>query len=161
MHPQSDRPFEILHSAIPDLDDKDIILGEYQPPGLLCNNSSFLQNDIESFMGLEEAAELERRSGVAEVENDDEDEEDHEDDDCGDDGDKIDRMLRRKLLKQQREMLAPVAIIDDTPKEKIIEVSFINDRIPSYILVITKVYTSKKPAGEEGGKETPTLGTPI
>ena len=109
-------------------------------------------------MGLEEAAESERRSGVAAVDDDDEE---MDDDDCDDDGDKIDRMLRRKLLKQQREMLAPVATPDDTPKEKIIEVAFINDRIPSYILVITKVYTSKKPPGEEGGNETPTLGTPI
>ena len=62
-------------------------------------------------------------------------------------------MLRRKLAKQQRDNT--LLIDDDTPKEKIVKVAFINDRTPAYILVITKVYTLKKPSSVSNEAPTP------
>ena len=47
----------------------------------------------------------------------------------------LDAMLRRKLDKEQCALL--------TPSEQIVQVAFILDRVPSYILVISKIFAGE------------------
>ena len=56
-----------------------------------------------------------------------------------DDDDALDALLSRKLGEQLKTVTKGR---DQGPKEQIIEMAFILDRVPSYILVISKVFSS-------------------
>lgn len=119
LHPQSERPFEILSSEVPGLEREDVYIDIDDEVDCQIDNGSILQ--YQAMESVEEKEIDDRGSSSMGSSN----------------SDNVDRRHHRNAKQIKNSQL------ESKPKEEVVGVQFIFDWIPSYLLVISKVH--KKP----------------